>query len=174
MDNLINTTNFILGTGTVLIQILSITLLVGIITRDRNRFYRLLSEKTLKIITIIGFASMAGSLFYSEIIGYPPCALCWYQRIFLYSIAFIGITAIIKKTGSEVLKYIKTLSIIGLIIALYHTTIRFVDFEPIPCSANGPSCLQELFLQFGYIDIPMMSASALLLIILLIANNKRF
>lgn len=32
----------------------------------------------------IALASMAGSLFFSEVMQFAPCVLCWYQRIAMY------------------------------------------------------------------------------------------
>ena len=36
-----------------------------------------------------------GSLYFSEIKGYIPCTMCWYQRIFMYPIVLIGLVALI-------------------------------------------------------------------------------
>lgn len=173
MSPFIDTVNTILSIGTILLQFFIVILIVMATTKDEGPVSRWLGEKSLLLITLIGLISMFSSLLYSEVIKYPPCTLCWYQRIFMYGIGILGITALTKKFEKEIFVFIKTFSIIGAIIALYHVMIRIIGTEPIPCSANGPSCLQELFLQFGYIDIPMMSFTGFLLILVLIWNRKR-
>ena len=42
---------------------------------------------------IIALAATLGSLYYSEIAGFIPCRLCWYQRILMYplvAVTFVG------------------------------------------------------------------------------------
>lgn len=41
--------------------------------------------------------AMFGSLYFSEIKQYEPCALCWYQRIIMYPFTVISGIAIIRK-----------------------------------------------------------------------------
>lgn len=44
------------------------------------------------------FIATLGSLYFSEIMKFEPCVLCWYQRIFMYPfVLWLGI-AVIKKT----------------------------------------------------------------------------
>ena len=40
------------------------------------------------ICWIIACVSTLGSLFFSEIMELPPCALCWYQRIFMFPLGY--------------------------------------------------------------------------------------
>ncbi|MEZ4210808.1 MAG: disulfide bond formation protein B [Candidatus Paceibacterota bacterium] len=174
MGNLANTTNTVLSIGTVFVQIVSLLILVMIFTKDKGPLARWFSEKSLVLTALVMTGSMLASLFYSEVIGYLPCLLCWYQRIAIYSISVISIVALVKKTGNDVWLYIKTLSFLGIIVALFHVFSRTTNSEVFDCSAVGPSCLQELFTKFGYIDIPVMSLTALFFVILLIINKKRF
>ena len=37
----------------------------------------------------IAAVATAGSLFFSEVMGLPPCILCWYQRICLFPLVVI-------------------------------------------------------------------------------------
>ena len=144
-----------------------------IATKDKGSVAMWFKNKALLLVTLVMGGSMIASLFYSEVIGYLPCLLCWFQRIPIYGIAIIGTVAIIKNHGNEVWAYIQTLSILGLIVAIIHVFSRFTQSEIFNCSASGPSCLQELFLKFGYIDIPVMSLSALLFVVVVAYNKKR-
>ncbi len=172
--DLTNTTNTVLALGTIIIEAVSVLLLVMILTKDKGSLAKWFYEKALILILIISGGSMLASLLYSEIIGYTPCLMCWYQRIAIYGVAIISLVAVIKKQSKEVWSYVSTLSILGSIVAVIHVLSRFTKSEIFDCSASGPSCLQELFTKFGYIDIPVMSLSALVFIILLIVNRKRF
>jgi len=47
--------------------------------------------KTLKknshyVAFLVAFVAMCASLFFSEVLKFPPCVLCWYQRICMYPI----------------------------------------------------------------------------------------
>ena len=44
----------------------------------------LIGKRALVLGFLISLAALAGSLFYSEIVGYEACVLCWWQRVFLY------------------------------------------------------------------------------------------
>ncbi|MGR5922655.1 disulfide bond formation protein B [Bacillus pacificus] len=45
----------------------------------------------------ISLIATCGSLYFSEILGFTPCNLCWYQRIFMYPLIFLIIIAMIKR-----------------------------------------------------------------------------
>lgn len=174
MTPLANTTNIILGTGTLILQAISLFLIISIATKDKGSILKWFSENSLKLATLTLLGGTLTSLWYSEVIGYLPCLLCWYQRIAIYGGAIIGIVAIIKKKGDDVWDYINILSILGFIVATFHVLSRFTNSEILDCGASGPSCLQELFKVYGFIDIPVMSFTTLLFIILLNVNRKRF
>ncbi len=171
---LANTTNTILSIGTLFLQIVSLLLIVMIFTKDKGNLAKWFSDKSLVLVLLTMGGSMLASLFYSEVIGYLPCLLCWYQRIAIYSISIISLVAVVKKTSDDVWKYISTLAGLGAVVALFHVFSRTTNSEIFDCSAVGPSCLQELFTKFGYIDIPVMSLTALAFVLILIINRKRF
>ena len=64
-----------------------------------------------------------GSLFFSEILKFPPCVLCWYQRIAMYPLVLILAMGILKKDKNLPL-YVLPLSIIGMLIGVYHNLLR--------------------------------------------------
>lgn len=147
-------------------------------------FYSYLTKKDFKILDFIGKSgvslafltalfSMLISLYYSEIVGFAPCTLCWYQRIFMYSNVFILGLAIFKK-DTNAFSYSIFLSIIGAFIAIYHVFIQFLDVESITCGLSSTvSCSDPYILSFGYITIPVMSlTSFILMIIFLLLAQK--
>jgi disulfide bond formation protein DsbB len=94
---------------------------------------------------------------YSQIIGFPPCELCWIQRIFIFPqplLAFIAIRA--NERG--IMKYLLSLSIIGGCVALYHSYVQWGgNVSLAPCVAEGGECAKVFVLSHGYITIPFMS-----------------
>jgi disulfide bond formation protein DsbB len=117
---------------------------------------------------------MIGSLFFSEYLKYPPCSLCWWQRIFMYPLAFLFLTALVSE-DKNVFKYALPLNIIGWLFSSYHNLIYFKIIEPtiLPCT-SGISCTDNQLNYFGFLTIPLMAfiAFSLLLIIQLFHRYK--
>lgn len=109
--------------------------------------------------------AMLGSLFFSEILGYPPCILCWYQRIAMYPLTLIFAIAILRG-DKKIWIYALPLALIGAGIALYHNLLYYniLPESIAPCQA-GVSCTTKLIELFGFITIPLLSLLAFLLII---------
>ena len=101
--------------------------------------------------------SAMGSLFFSYVMEFAPCVLCWYQRIFLFPLILIlaiGLFPFDKK----VVKYALPLAIVGWLTAAYHNLL-YVGIIPEsiqPCS-QGVSCTEEYINLLGFLSIPMLS-----------------
>lgn len=123
----------------------------------------------LYIVWFISIVSMLGSLYFSEVAGYWPCTLCWYQRIAVYPLVFIIPVALIKKEFNIYL-YILTLNIIGTIISVYHNMIYYnlIPETTGPCTL-GISCSAQYIEWLGFITIPNLALMAFMAINLLMA-----
>ena len=64
---------------------------------------------------------MVGSLYLSEGAHLPPCKLCWYQRIAMYSLAVILVVAVVRRDWN-VKPYALTLGVIGPYLAGGHAS----------------------------------------------------
>lgn len=141
-----------------------------------RKFFKFVEKNGITLALVAAAAALLGSLFYSEIAGYDPCKLCWYQRIFMYSQVVVLAVALWKKERHGGM-YCLALSAIGAAIAGYHYLMQIGAISSLPCSAVGysASCSQRFVTQFGYITIPMMSFSVFVLIIvfLLLAKNVK-
>ena len=106
------------------------------------------------------------SLFFSEILKFPPCVLCWYQRILMYPLVIILAVGILRKDRGVYL-YVLPLSIIGMVIAFYHNLLywNIIPESQAPCLL-GVSCTTKFIEYFGFITIPFLSFSAFLIITL--------
>lgn len=161
--------NQTLGVLTILAQIFSVLLLIFLITK--KPLPNLLKKNILLIAFVVALVAIVGSLTYSEIIGYEPCKLCWFQRIFMYPQVILLGMALLKK-DYKIISYSIVLSVIGAIIAGYHYLLQIGIAPNLPCSAVGysVSCSQRFVMQFGYITIPMMAFSAFVLVTLLLST----
>jgi disulfide bond formation protein DsbB len=114
----------------------------------------------LYIAWVIALTGTIGSLVMSEVLGWTPCVLCWYQRIALYPLALIIPIGILRK-DHQVYQYILPLSCIGMIIAFYHWLLQIglIKESATPC-LFGVSCAIPNFNYFGFINIPFLSMLA--------------
>lgn len=101
-----------------------------------------------------------GSLFLSEILKFPPCVLCWYQRICIYPLVAIFAVGILKK-DKLVNYYAWPLIATGWLISLYHNLLYYniLPEAAAPCAA-GVSCTTRFFAWFGFVTIPLLSFTA--------------
>jgi disulfide bond formation protein DsbB len=122
---------------------------------------------------LIATVSMLGSLFFSDVMGFAPCVLCWYQRIFIYPLVLVfGVGLFSFDTG--VVKYSLPLAIAGWLVALYHTLLYWgiIPKSIQPCSEGVP-CTEKYIELFGFLSIPFMSFLAFTAIIILLIILKR-
>ncbi len=146
-----------------------------------NRWLAVYESYALIASFVISLGGVLGSLFYSEIAGFAPCELCWWQRIFLFpQFIILGLAVWYNHSSKRVPKDTErhveyfalltslALSLIGGAYALYHSYGLLINPDVLPaCAAVGVSCSKLYFLYFGYVAIPTMS---LTLFLMLLAN----
>jgi len=123
---------------------------------------------------LIAAVSTAGSLFFSNVMEFAPCVLCWYQRICLFPLVLI-LPAGLFPFDRKVVRYALPLAIAGLLIAVYHNLLYsgFIPKGMQPCG-RGISCTEEYISLFGFLSIPMLALLAFAAITaLLILLRKR-
>jgi disulfide bond formation protein DsbB len=114
------------------------------------------------------------SLFFSSVLEYEPCVLCWYQRICLFPMVFILAAGLFPTFDKSVIKYALPLSIAGGLTAFYHTLLYagIIPESIQPCS-QGVSCTEKYFELFGFVSIPMLSFFAFSTLVALLLFLKR-
>lgn len=170
---LVSTANLILSSLTVIGQIIIALVAVAFLIRN-EKLLQFFGNNAILFSFIVAIIATLGSLFYSEIAGFEPCKLCWFQRIFMYpQVILLGI-ALWKKNGALTIYNSIVLSAIGVIIAGYHYLLQIGIAPELPCAAVGYSaaCSQRFVMHFGYITIPMMALTAFLLIIVFSITAK--
>ena len=129
------------------------------------RLYELGAGVGLWLAAAIAIGATAGSLYFSEIAGFVPCRLCWYQRIAMYPLAVIGIVAALRR-DRDVVWYAVPLASIGAGIAAYHYLIEWRPaLDTGACSANGPACTDIWFREFGFVTLAFMALAGFIGII---------
>ncbi len=162
---------------TVLALLASVLLAVGLFMKKTpTAIEGLLSFVSRKAMHVTFFAALLatlGSLIYSDVIGYEPCKLCWYQRIFMYPLVIVFGIALWKK-HAWIKPYGVVMASFGALIAGFHY-LGQIGWNPLglECLAIGysASCSKNFVLEFGFITIPMMALAAFLLIALSLAYS---
>lgn len=126
-----------------------------------------LSSYFTELALLFALVSTSGSLYMSNILGWAPCKMCWYQRILMYPLVVVlGVGLLFSDENSR--DYAIPLALIGFPIALYHSLMqRFDQFSSAGCSVTSVSCSTEYTFWFGYITVPVMAATAFAVIIVL-------
>jgi disulfide bond formation protein DsbB len=121
----------------------------------------------LPLAALITTTAMFGSLYFSEIVNYVPCRLCWYQRAAMYPLAIFLIIANFKKF--RLTKHIAvSLASIGGFISAYHWFLeRFPDLDAGVCDAKLP-CSIVWFENFGFVTLAFMAFTAFFTTIVLV------
>jgi disulfide bond formation protein DsbB len=158
--------------GTVFIHIIFVLLLVGSwIRKEKCLLTKFLKDRGMIIAYFLSLAGMLGSLYYSEIAGYAPCVLCWYQRIFMYANVFILGLALYKGGDKNVIPYAQILTVVGGLVSIYHNALFLPMFQKVntTCSPfSNVSCTEEYFTALGYINIPVIALTTFVAIFILL------
>jgi disulfide bond formation protein DsbB len=146
---------------TLLSHVIFIGVLVIIIAHAGSRYklYHFVHKYILKLLFWGILSAVVGSLVYSNIVGYPPCELCWIQRIFLYPQLIIVYMAM-RRDDKRIIDYLIPLSVMGALVAFFHSLVQW-GFSPlgstIGCVAVGGECAKVYVDSYAYITIPFMS-----------------
>lgn len=126
------------------------------------------AETRLFIAWAVSVIATLGSLYLSEIKGFLPCDLCWFQRIFMYPLTILlGIAYFKDDVG--IAKYVLPLSFIGGGISLYHVTIQRIFSATGNAVACGKvPCYTDYLNWFGFITIPLLALIAFVIIIVML------
>ncbi|AGT30928.1 dihydroneopterin aldolase [Geobacillus genomosp. 3] len=124
-------------------------------------------ENLLLAAWATAFIATLGSLYFSEVLGFVPCDLCWFQRIFMYPQVIILGIAIARKDFTAA-RYSLALSIIGGTISLYHYSLQKIPFfQYYAISCGRVPCTGQYINWLGFITIPFLALTAFTIIIFL-------
>lgn len=172
--------NKVLSLGTILLQVIILSLLINLLffRNNKNSFLLFFKKYTFVFGFLSAFGAFVLSLFYSEVVGFPPCELCWIQRIFLYpQLILFGME--LYKRDRSIIDFSIVFAIFGSLVSLYHIYIENGGSSSIGCATPASlvttgqvSCATRYIYEFGYITMPMMALTLSCFIIVILINYK--
>ncbi len=113
---------------------------------------------------LVAGGATIGSLWFSEGAHFPPCDLCWYQRIAMYPLAVVLTVAAVRRDQS-IRPYGITIAAIGLAVSAWHNVIEtFPTIHAGGCDPTNP-CTIRWVEGLGFWTIPRMAAVCFALVI---------
>jgi disulfide bond formation protein DsbB len=177
MPAYLETLNQILALGAILMQIVIVIILITLVFfhSRSNPILVFFKEYTFYFGFLVALGAVSLSLFYSNIIGFPACELCYVERIFLYPQLVLYGMELYKKDNS-IVDFSLAFAILGALTSIYHVYIENGGESSLPCaataSANTISCATRYVYEFGYVTIPVMALTLSLFLITILLNYK--
>jgi disulfide bond formation protein DsbB len=151
--------------------LVAVMLLVGFLAlvgvrSPLNGIRRLLWGYELWAGFVVAAIATGGSLFFSQIANFPPCELCWFQRICMYPLSYL-LLVLAWRGENRFARYLIVFPVFGAGVAIYQVLIENnVIKEPQACFASAPGgCGVKWINEFGYITIPTLALTGFLLLI---------
>ncbi|MFB6199391.1 MAG: disulfide bond formation protein B [Candidatus Nanohaloarchaea archaeon] len=134
-----------------------------------SKIQTVLKTRARELSLLTALTATTGSLYLSNVLGWTPCRLCWFQRIFMYPLVVL-LTVSLLLDRKDVQDFVIPMTLVGLPISIYHYLVQRVEqFHSAGCSILQVSCQTEYTFHYGYITIPLMAATAFLAILLLMS-----
>jgi disulfide bond formation protein DsbB len=144
-------------------QVLFVLLLLGIVVNlesVRTWFW----GYELWTAFVIASIATGGSLFLSDVAGFIPCEMCWYQRICMYPLSLLTLFLAWHR-DYRAARYLLPFPIIGAGVSIYHILIENkVVSKPTQCAVGAADCGTKWINYFGYMTIPTMALTAFALL----------
>lgn len=176
MPTYIDTFNTLVAIGTIGLQLFCFVIVGALLffKKKENVFLKFLHDYTFIIGFLASFGAIAMSLFYSNVIGFPACELCWMQRIFIYPQAVLFGMELYRRE-KVIVDYSLVLAFIGTLISLFHIYVEHGGASSLSCAtgtATEISCATRYVYEFNYISIPVMAFSFGVFMMLLLWNYR--
>jgi disulfide bond formation protein DsbB len=134
------------------------------VAEDAARLDRFVVRYGGLLILLAAWVAMLGSLFFSEVLHWVPCTLCWYQRIAMYPIAILATVGLLARDRGLPI-YTTTLAVCGLALSSYHWVHQKTPwFDKVQVCASGVSCKGD-YLGRGIVTIPFLAGLAFVIIL---------
>ena len=148
-----NAVDRLAGVFSLVAIVIAVVTLVLLVTRRVPPWLR--DETALPMATAIAAVATAGSLWMSEVAGYVPCVLCWYQRIAMYPLVVVLGVAAWRRDG-QVWRTAVPISVIGAAVSVWHLVIERNPGLAGPCDPAAP-CAVRWVEELGVFTLPAMA-----------------
>lgn len=128
----------------------------------------------LYLAWLVALASMLGSLYFSEVRHFVPCAMCWYQRTMMYPLVVILAIASYRQ-DMAIRRYVVPMSSLGMAVAFYQVLEQHIPGLTVPgaCQLTVPCNVHHID-WLGFITLPLLSLMAFgAITVLLSLRNAR-
>jgi disulfide bond formation protein DsbB len=130
-------------------------------------------NKPLLLSWVAAIIATLGSLYFSEVMHFIPCTLCWYQRIFMYPLTII-LGVAFYRNNQGIYRYVLPLSIIGMLISGYHTLLQKLPYlQQFEMCTTGVPCSKDYINWLGFITIPLLAFIAFTIITVSLLSMSR-
>ncbi len=139
-----------------------IAFVLGLILFFTNKDFKaslsgFVNKNVLTLLFATSLTAMVGSLLYSNVVGFPPCELCWIQRIFMYPQVLLSFLAM-RRQDKSMVSYLIPTTLLGGAVALYHSVTHYgLGDGVVGCTSALGDCGKLYVFEYGYITIPLMS-----------------
>jgi disulfide bond formation protein DsbB len=124
-----------------------------------------LGPAALWLAWVVAAVTTCGSLYFSQVAGFVPCELCWFQRIAMYPFTLVLLIAALRR-DREVWVYVVPVALVGAVVAAYHTQLQAFPDQGSFCSATTP-CTTRYVWELGFVSLPLMALVAFTFIIVM-------
>ncbi len=175
----IQTINFWYAVAGLLVLGVTIVLLFDYLYNKQKLYLQWFAPYIWPIIILTTAGGVATTLLYSEVFGFVPCSLCWLQRVALYPQILLALVAFRYRDATHFPLYGLTLSVFGLVTAVYHYIYQSLPQELyesgiLPCLADGSAdCSKKVMEVFGFVTFPFLSGVLFLFLITLYLHLRR-
>ena len=102
------------------------------------------------------FIATLGSLYFSEIMKFEPCVLCWYQRIFMYPfVLWLGIAVVKRLSHCKLFFTNRKYWCLYFFISLCNSKVA--AFSAAGAACGRVPCTGEYINWFGFVTIPFLA-----------------
>lgn len=152
--------NHVVAIGALIVLVDGLVLLSDMVVPWIHDSARTILRKILPsylLVVVVGV--LAAPLIYQYVFAFPPCLLCWYQRVFQWPSMILIAWTYFEKNVTKFSKYIIVFCMIGLVIGIYHYLSQFGVAPSINCDATGQSvsCSGIDVIVFNFATIPFMA-----------------
>jgi disulfide bond formation protein DsbB len=130
-------------------------------------------NQLLLVSWVTSLIAMGGSLYFSEVMHFIPCTLCWYQRILMYPLTLLLGIATYEGNG-KIKKYVLPMSITGMMVSGYHYALQNLpSLQNAEMCRYGVPCSGKYIDWFGFMTIPLLAFTAFTLITVCLLLMKK-
>jgi disulfide bond formation protein DsbB len=126
----------------------------------------------LPLAFLVSLTATAGSLWFSEAVGFVPCKLCWYQRIAVFPLPLV-LGAMMLRRDVRAARYVLPVVLVGALVSIWHWLV-----ERVPALSGSTSCAVDVpcsvpwFTEFGFVTLAWMALSTLTFVaVAILAGN---